>query len=172
MSTAVFPIGFAVPSVSVREGENISVEIVLHGGITRPLSVRVETEDLTTSPGDYAPLRQTVTFQPPAVGGNTTAASETVTVSTTSDEFGELTEEFIIVLSQPSLGLNITESSVTVSIVDSTGKEWLKKHKGREGGRGCFSNYEALCMHSQASTVYMCTYYQLRKKSDTLYTFR
>ena len=120
MSAAVFPIGFNLTSVVVKEGESVTMEIILEGNITRPLLVTVETEDLTTSPDDYSPLRETLTFQP--LGGNTTVAFKTVTVNTTSDDFAELTEEFRIVLSQPSLGLNITQGSVTVGIVDSTGE--------------------------------------------------
>ena len=118
-------VGFNLSSLDVKEGESVAIEISLRDNITRPLTVRVQTEDISTSPGDYAPLmRETLTFLP---GGDATLV---LTVGAVSDDFAEVTEQFRVVLMEPSPGLNVTQGSLTVNIIDSTGMT------GSDGGWG------------------------------------
>ena len=115
--SAVSVVGFQSTTYTVNEGDEFDLVIELQDNITQPLMINVHTEDdsaVSTSDGDYDPKEQTLTFQP---GGVSTL---NVTVQTRADNLSELVESFRVVLTQPSLGLMISEGSATVTIIDDS----------------------------------------------------
>ena len=100
----------------MQEGQQGSLNILLFGNISQPLRVQVVTKDVdATSTRDYSPLNMTLTFRP---GGERLL---TVTLQAMVDDIAELVERFMVTLTQPSLGLMITQGNVTVDIIDSKG---------------------------------------------------
>ena len=115
--SAVSVVGFQSTTYTVNEGDKVDLVIELQDSITQPLMIKVHTEDdsaVSTPDGDYDPKEQTLTFQP---GGVSTL---NVTVQTRADNLSELVESFRVVLTQPSLGLMISEGSATVTIIDDS----------------------------------------------------
>ena len=115
--SAVSVVGFQSTTYTVNEGDEFDLVIELQDNITQPLMINVHTEDdsaVSTSDGDYDPKEQTLTFQP---GGVSTL---NMTVQTRADNLSEPVESFRVVLTQPSLGLMISEGSATVTIIDNS----------------------------------------------------
>ena len=115
--SAVSVVGFQSTMYTVNEGDEVDLVIELQDNITQPLMINVRTEDdsaISTFDGDYDPKEQTLTFQP---GGVSTL---NVTVQTRADNLSEPVESFRVVLTQPSLGLMISEGSATVTIIDNS----------------------------------------------------